>query len=65
MGMKELVIGLGLFLFLEGLLYAAFPARVKRMAMEVPKIPESTLRGLGIIVMMVGVAVIWLVKGTG
>jgi len=65
MGMKELAIGLGLFLFLEGLLYAAFPGGVKRVALEVPKIPESTLRNFGIIVMMIGVAVIWLVKGSG
>ncbi|MCB1462990.1 MAG: DUF2065 domain-containing protein, partial [Nitratireductor sp.] len=55
--MKELAIGLGLFLFLEGLLYAAFPGGVKRIATEVPKIPESTLRNFGIIVMMIGVAV--------
>ncbi|MCG6856948.1 MAG: DUF2065 domain-containing protein [Salaquimonas sp.] len=63
--MQELAIGFGLFLFLEGLLYAVFPGGVKRVAMEVPKIPESTLRNFGIIVMMIGVAVIWLVKGTG
>ena len=62
---QELAIGFGLFLFLEGLLYAVFPGGVKRVAMEVPKIPESTLRNFGIIVMMIGVAVIWLVKGTG
>lgn len=62
--MDELVIGLGLFLVLEGLLYAAFPGGVKRIAVELPKIPDSTLRNFGIIAMMIGVAVIWLVKGT-
>lgn len=60
--MQELAIGFGLFLFLEGLIYAAFPGGVKRVAKEVPRIPESTLRNFGIIVMMIGVAVIWLVK---
>jgi len=60
--MKELVIGLGLFLVLEGLLYAAFPGGVKRMAEQVPNIPDSTLRNFGIIAMMIGVVVIWLVK---
>ena len=61
--MKELAIGVGLFLFLEGFLYAVFPGGVKRIALEVPKLAESTLRNFGIIVMMIGVAVIWLVKG--
>lgn len=60
--MSELAIGLGVFLVLEGLLYAAFPAGVKRMAMELPRIPDSTLRNFGVIAMMIGVAVIWLVK---
>ena len=63
--MNELAIGFGLFLVLEGLLYAAFPGGVKRIAMELPNIPDSTLRNFGIIAMMIGVAIVWLVKGTG
>lgn len=60
--MSELAVGFGIFLVLEGLLYAAFPGGVKRLAVELPKIPESTLRNFGIIAMMIGVAIIWLVK---
>ena len=60
--MKELVIGLGLFFVLEGLLYAAFPGGVKRIAAQLPNIPESALRNFGIIAMMIGVVIIWLVK---
>ena len=63
--MNELVIAFGLFLVLEGLVYAAFPSGVKRIALEIPKIADSTLRNFGVIAMMIGVAIIWLVKGYG
>lgn len=60
--MQELAIGLGLFLVLEGLLYAGFPGLVKRIAREVPEMSDATLRNFGIIAMVIGVAVIWFVK---
>lgn len=60
--MSELLIGFGLFLVLEGLLYAAFPGGVKRIALEVPKMPDSSLRNFGVIAMMIGVAVVWYAK---
>ncbi|GIL01012.1 MAG: hypothetical protein BroJett030_09110 [Alphaproteobacteria bacterium] len=63
--MNELLIGFGVFLVLEGLLYAAFPAGVKRIALEVPKIPDATLRNFGIIAMMIGVGIVWLVRNQG
>lgn len=60
---QELVIAFGLFLVLEGLIYAVLPGGVKRIAREVPQIPDGTLRNFGLIAMVVGVAIIWLVKG--
>jgi uncharacterized protein len=63
MGMHELAIGIGLFLVLEGLLYAAFPSAVKRIAREVPELPDGTLRNFGIIAMIAGVGLIWIIKG--
>jgi uncharacterized protein YjeT (DUF2065 family) len=63
MGMHELAIGIGLFLVLEGLLYAAFPAAVKRIAREVPEMADGTLRNFGVIAMIVGVGLIWIIKG--
>lgn len=60
---QELVTAFGLFLVLEGLIYAAFPGGIKRLAKEVPQMADSTLRNFGVIAMIAGVAIIWLVKG--
>jgi len=61
--MQELAIAFGLFLVLEGLLYAAFPGGVKRIAREVPNMPDATLRNFGVVAMMIGVGLIWLIRG--
>lgn len=60
--MKELLIAVGLFLVIEGLVYAVFPGGIKRMAAELPGIPDQTLRTAGIIGMAAGVLIVWLVK---
>lgn len=61
--MQELIIALGLFLVLEGLIYALFPGGVKRMAEQVPLIPDQSLRTMGAAAIAIGVFVVWLVKG--
>jgi len=61
--LQELIIALGLFLVLEGLIYALFPAGVKRMAEQVPFISDQTLRSIGAVAIGLGVLIVWLVKG--
>ena len=61
--MNELIIAAGLFLVLEGLIYAAFPGGIKRMAEQLPSIPDQTLRVFGIVAMAIGVGIVWLAKG--
>jgi uncharacterized protein len=61
--MQEFAIGFGLFLVFEGLIYAIFPSGVKRLAKEVPNIPDGSLRNFGLVAMFLGVGLIWLVKG--
>jgi uncharacterized protein len=61
--MQEFVIGLGLLLVFEGLLYAAFPGGIKSLARQLPEMPDATLRNFGLIAMIAGVVVIWYVKG--
>jgi uncharacterized protein len=61
--MQEFAIGFGLFLVFEGLIYAIFPSGVKRLAKEVPKISDGSLRNFGLVAMFLGVGLIWLVKG--
>jgi hypothetical protein len=39
--MKELVIAFGLFLFIEGILYALFPSKMKNMLKKLDVIKEN------------------------
>ncbi len=61
--MQELIIALGLFLVLEGLIYALFPAGVKNMAKELPNMSDQNLRTFGTIAIAIGVLIVWLAKG--
>lgn len=60
--LDEILIGLGMLLVLEGLLYAGFPGLVKRMAREALNLPENTLRNFGVIAMIIGIALIWFIR---
>ena len=60
--MQELIIAFGLFLVLEGLIYALFPNGVKAAARELPSIPDQTIRIFGVVAIAAGVLVVWLVK---
>ena len=42
--MKELIIAFGLFLFIEGILYAIFPAKMKSMLKKLELISDNQLR---------------------
>jgi len=39
--MKELIIAFGLFLFIEGILYALFPSKMKSMLKKMEMIKDS------------------------
>ena len=60
--MSELVTAVGLVLVIEGLVYAAAPARLKTMLARVEQVPDETLRMGGVIAVGVGVAIIWLAR---
>ena len=61
--MAEFVTALGLVLVLEGLLYALAPNAAKRLAEAVRDVPSETLRNGGIAAVVLGVVVVWLVRG--
>ncbi|MBL0374410.1 DUF2065 domain-containing protein [Rhizobium sp. KVB221] len=61
--MNDVLTGLAFFLVIEGLLYAAAPSFVKKLATVLPMIPERQLRTTGLIAMALGVAGIWLIRG--
>ena len=60
--MKELIMAFGLFLFIEGLLYAIFPSKMKNMLKKIETIKETQLRIGGLIFALIGFVIIWYVK---
>lgn len=61
--MSDLIVALGLVLVIEGVLYGGLPRVARRLAAEVLSMPEQVLRTAGIISIIVGVCIVWLVRG--
>ena len=57
--MKELIIAFGLFLFVEGIIYAIFPSKMKSMLRKLELIKDSQLRSGGLIFAVVGFIIIY------
>ena len=60
--MKELIIALGLFLFIEGILYALFPSKMKNMLKKMELIKDNQLRVGGLLFAVIGFFIIWYTK---
>jgi uncharacterized protein len=60
--MKELIIAFGLFLFIEGILYATFPSKMKNMLKKLELIKNTQLRSGGLIFAIVGFLIIYFTK---
>ena len=60
--MRELIIAFGLFLFIEGILYAIFPSKMKNMIMKLKEATDNQLRTGGLIFAVIGFFVIWYFK---
>ena len=60
--MKELFIAFGLFLFIEGILYALFPSKMKNMLKKLELIKDSQLRTGGLIFALIGFIIIYYAK---
>ena len=60
--MKGVVIAFGLFLFIEGILYALFPSKMKSMLKKMELIKDSQLRRGGLVFAVIGFIIIWYIK---
>jgi len=60
--MRELIIALGLFFFIEGILYALFPSKMKNMLKKLKLIKDSQLRTAGLIFALIGFIIIYYAK---
>ncbi len=61
--MKDLVVAVGLMLAIEGALYAAIPAIMKRLMRDAMNQSDSIVRWVGFAALVVGVALVWIIRG--
>jgi uncharacterized protein len=61
--MTDFLAALGLVFVIEGLIFAAFPEAAKRAMTSVLQTPDLSLRLIGIGSAIVGLAMVWLVRG--
>ena len=58
----DFLIGFGILLVLEGLLFAAIPAWMRRAMKSALASPDNMLRIVGLISAVAGLVLIWLVR---
>jgi len=61
--MTDLLTALGLAVAIEGVLYALFPDAMKKMMAHAMAMPVGSLRGAGLGAAVLGVGLIWLLRG--
>ncbi len=60
--MADLIVAIGLVFVIEGLLYAAFPATMKKMMSLALSMPDNSMRTGGLLAATGGIAIIWLAR---
>jgi uncharacterized protein YjeT (DUF2065 family) len=60
--MKELILAFGLLFFIEGLIIAIFPSRIKTMLKLIEEIPVNKLRITGVFFIIKRFLIIWYIK---
>lgn len=60
--MWEILAAIGLVLAVEGLLYAAFPAEMKRAMAQILELRPDQLRYAGLVAAAIGVAIVWIAR---
>jgi len=61
--MTDLLVGMGLLLVIEGILFAGVPGFMRRAMESVSHTPDQHLRIVGLGSAVVGLIVIWLIRG--
>lgn len=60
--MADFLVAIGLVFVIEGLVYAAFPGGMRAMVNELAKMPDQSLRVMGLAAVCIGVFIVWLVR---
>jgi uncharacterized protein YjeT (DUF2065 family) len=61
--MSDLLTAVALIFVIEGVLYALFPDFMRKILAEALKLPVSSMRMGGLIAVVIGAGLIWLIKG--
>jgi uncharacterized protein YjeT (DUF2065 family) len=61
--MTDFLVAVGLVFVIEGIVFAAFPGAAKRAMTTVQETPDGSLRIVGIVSAVLGVVLVWLVRG--
>jgi uncharacterized protein YjeT (DUF2065 family) len=61
--MTDFLAALGLLFVIEGCLFAAFPTAARQAMMSAAATPEQVLRTIGLCSAVIGVLLIWLIRG--
>ena len=62
LGFVDFLIGVGILLVLEGILFAASPAFMRKAMQSALETPDNILRAVGIVSAVAGLILIWLVR---
>ena len=60
--MSDLITAIGLLFFIEGLLLAMFPSRIKIIMQSIEKISDSKLRLSGLVFFVIGFFIVWYIR---
>ena len=60
--MEFVLLGLGLVLVFEGLVFALAPSRLEELVRIIAEMPLETRRALGLAAVAIGVLLIWLAR---
>jgi uncharacterized protein YjeT (DUF2065 family) len=61
--MSDFLAAIGLFFAIEGIFLAAFPVSTKKAMVTVLDMPDGSLRVAGIVSALIGVLIVWFVRG--
>jgi len=62
LGFVDFLIGVGILFVLEGVLFAASPAFMRRAMKSAMEMPDNILRAVGIASAVAGLLLIWLIR---
>jgi len=60
---KEILTALALVFVIEGMLPFISPAKYRQMVAEIVQLSDSQIRNIGLVVMIVGILVLFMVRG--